>query len=373
MSDEVLSVLTLDGKARRKADLPEDLSDDALRDMYREMVLTRAFDERGMNLQRSGRVGFYLPSTGEEGLQIGCAQALKPADWVFASYRIPGLALARGASPSTLFHQIFGTGKDVCLGRQMPVHYSLRPQNFVSISSPIGTRIPQAVGAAMAMKHRQEPHVAVAFFGDGGTSSDGFHLGMNFGAVYQAPVVFFCQNNQWAISVPLEKQTRSETIAIKAKAYGMPGVRVDGNDVLAVYRVMKEAVERARSGGGPTLIEALTFRRGPHSSSDDPTRYRPTELVKEWEKKDPILRFQKFLKGRGLWDEQFEKETVETAQTTVRDGAKEAEECGPPPIESIFEGVYESLHPELELQREGLRRLAETGQLTGRDEGFFPL
>jgi len=372
MSSEVLTILTKDGKTAKKAKVP-DLDDERLRAMYAKMVLTRVLDERGMNLQRQGRIGFYLPSRGEEGLQIGCAFALEKDDWVFASYRIPGLALARGAKVETLFHQIYGTKEDVCLGRQMPVHYSLRPANFVSISSPIGTRIPQAAGAAMAMKYRGDKNVSVGFFGDGGTSSDGFHLGMNFGAVYEAPVVFFCQNNQWAISVPFEKQTKSETVAIKAKAYGMPGVRVDGNDVLAVYQVMKEAVDRARDGGGPTLIEALTFRMGPHSSSDDPTRYRPGEEVSEWEKKDPLHRFREFLSRKGLWDEAFEEECVGKAREEVSAAVKAAEAAEPPPVASMFEGVYAELHPELGLQKEGLLRLEEEGRLTGKDEGFFPL
>jgi pyruvate dehydrogenase E1 component alpha subunit len=371
MSVDVLTVLSPDGKVK-ESDAP-DLSEETLREMFRLMLLTRAFDDRGMNLQRQGRIGFYLPSRGEEGLQIGCATALRPDDWVYPSYRIPGLALARGAKVETLLHQIFGNAKDICLGRQMPVHYSLREQNFVSISSPIGTHVPQAVGTAMAMRRQGKDTVVTTFFGDGGTSSDGFHLGMNFGPVFEAPVIFFCQNNQWAISVPIEKQTRSESIAIKAKAYGMPGIRVDGNDVLAVYRGMKEAVDRARAGGGPTLIEALTFRMGPHSSSDDPTRYRPQDLVEEWQKKDPIVRFRAYLAKRDLWDEEFETECAERAKEEIAAAVKSAEQAGLPPVETIFDGVYAETPAELALQREGLLRLAKSGQLTGKDEGYFPL
>jgi pyruvate dehydrogenase E1 component alpha subunit len=371
MASDVLSILTEDGRV--PASKMPDLDEDRLREMYRLMVLTRAFDDRGMNLQRQGRIGFYVPSRGEEGLQIGCAFALFRDDWVFPSYRIPGLALARGASLETMLHQIYGTGLDACSGRQMPCHYSLRGQNFVSISSPIGTRIPQAVGAAMAMKLRGEKNVAVAFFGDGGTSSDGFHLGLNFGAVYDAPVVFFCQNNQWAISVPIEKQTRSETIAIKAKAYGMPGVRVDGNDVLAVYAATKAAVDRAREGLGPTLLEALTFRMGPHSSSDDPTRYRPKEKVAEWEKGDPLRRFVLFLAKRGLWDEEFETRCAEEAKQAISAAVTAVEKAPPPAPETMFEGVFETIPPELALQRDALLRLSASGQLTGRNDGYFPL
>ena len=350
-----------------------DLADGKLREMYRLMVMTRAFDDRGMTLQRQGKTGFYLPSRGEEGLQIGCAFALEKDDWVFPSYRIPGLAIARGTPVEKMMHQIWGNAADVCLGRQMPVHYSFRAQNFVSISSPIGTHIPQAVGVGMAMKLGGRKDVVMTFFGDGGTSSDGFHLGLNFGAVYDAPVIFFCQNNQWAISVPIEKQTRSESIAIKAKAYGMPGVRVDGNDVLAVYRAVKEAVGRARNGDGPTLIEALTFRMGPHSSSDDPTRYRPQNTVEEWKRKDPIGRFRQFLEKRKLWDEEFESKCVEESRAECLAAARAAEAVGPPPVETMFEGVFAETPKELALQRDGLVRLVETGQLTGKDEGYFPL
>jgi 2-oxoisovalerate dehydrogenase E1 component alpha subunit len=371
MSSDVLTVMAPDGKVG-KNDLP-DLTDGQLREMYRLMVLTRALDDRGMNLQRSGRAGFYLPSRGEEGLQVGCGLALEPDDWVFPSYRIPGLALTRGADPQNLLDQIFGNENDICKGRQMPVHYSLRAQNFVSISSPIGTRIPQAVGAAMAMRYLKRDSIAMAFFGDGGTSSDGFHLGLNFGAVYDAPVVFFCQNNQWAISVPIEKQTRSETIAIKAKAYGMPGIRVDGNDVLAVYQVTKEAVERARRGEGPTLIEALTFRMGPHSSSDDPTRYRPGDEVEKWERRDPIARFTAFLEEKGLWTEEFGEECRTAAKETLLEAAKRAEKAGPPPVTELFNEVYEEIPAELALQRDGLLSQIERGELTGKDEGYFPL
>jgi pyruvate dehydrogenase E1 component alpha subunit len=371
MPTDVQSVLQPDGEVI-DGSIP-DLDDDRIREMYRLMVLTRAFDDRGMNLQRQGRIGFYLPSRGEEALQVGCALALEPDDWSFPSYRMPGFAISRGVDPAMMLNQIFGNAADTCHGRQMPVHYSFRDQNFVSISSPIGTHIPQAVGAAMAMKYKGDKNVAITFFGDGGTSSDGFHVGMNFGAVYEAPVIFFCNNNQWAISVPFEKQTKSESVAIKAKAYGMPGVRVDGNDVLAVYAAVKEAVDRAREGGGPTLIEALTFRMGPHSSSDDPTRYRPDEVVAEWQKKDPIARFREFLTKRGLWDEDFEQECQEGAKERLSAAAKEAEKAGPPPVETMFDGVYAETPPELALQRDGLVGLAKSGQLTGKDEGYFPL
>jgi 2-oxoisovalerate dehydrogenase E1 component alpha subunit len=293
---EPLQVIAQDGSA---AGYTPDLSDAQLLHCYRTMQLVRAFDDICMKLQRSGRIGFSIPNRGVEACQVGAASALENTDWLFPSYRDFGMALYHGVKPVEMMHNMFGNDRDSARGRQMPVHFSfVKPIHFVSISSPIGTHIPQAVGAAYAMQLRGEKHVCLTSFGDGGTSSLGFHSGMNFAAVWKSPVIFLCQNNGYAISCPSEEQTASESYAIKAVAYGMPGVIVDGNDLLAVRKAVKEAAARARSGGGPTLIEAKTFRMGGHSTSDDPTRYVPKELVEAWAKKDPVLRFERFLAGR---------------------------------------------------------------------------
>src|SRR6185503_12436642 len=237
------------------------LSEPELLHCYRAMLQVRAFDAICLKLQRSGRIGFSIPNEGIEATQIGAASALRKTDWIFPSYRDFGMALYHGVAPREMMHNMFGNARDGAKGRQMPVHFSFeRPIHFFSISSPIGTHIPQAVGAAQAAKLRGEDTVCLASFGDGGTSSLGFHSGLNFAGVWKSPVVFLCQNNGWAISCPVEEQTASDGFAGKGEACGMPGVVVDGNDLLAVRKVTLEAVARARAGSGATLIEAQTFR-----------------------------------------------------------------------------------------------------------------
>src|SRR5256712_11441598 len=225
-----------------------------------------------LSLQRQGRIGFYVPSTGEEAAQVGSAMALEKRDWVFPAYREPGAALWRGFSVATLIAQAYGNAQDPQQGRQMPNHYGARDINYVPVSSPVGTQIPQAVGVAWAAKIRKEDIVTLTYFGDGATSEGDFHAGMNFAGVFKNPTIFFCKNNQWAISVPVSKQTASKTLAQKALAYGFDGVRVDGNDLLAVYAVTKAAADKARSGGGPPMIEAGPHPLGPPSSRGQPTQ-----------------------------------------------------------------------------------------------------
>ncbi len=315
------------------------LSEDELMHCYRSMVAVRVFDEICLKLQRSGRIGFSIPNRGIEATQVGAAAALRKSDWFFPSYRDFGMALYHRVSPENMFHNMFGNAADTAKGRQMPVHFSfVDPIRFVSISSPIGTHIPQAVGAAYAMKQRGEDTVALASFGDGGTSSLGFHSGLNFAGVWQVPVVFLCQNNQWAISCSIEEQTASDGFAIKGEAYGVPGVTVDGNDLLAVRKAVSEAVDRARAGGGPTLIEAFTFRMGGHSTADDPSRYIPKDVFEYWEKRDPIERFEKYLAASGLWTEAKRDEIREELTEEIAAAAKIAEGTPAPALETIFVG-----------------------------------
>ncbi len=352
MAEQLLQVLQADGTVSSKT--ARVIPEGELLRWYEYMVLTRAMDDRCMLLQRQGRFGFYLPSTGEEALQIGSAAAFQPEDWIFPSYRVPGIFLWRGVSIDDMVCNLFGNTGDLVKGRQMPVHYSFRKQNLVSISSPIGTQIVQAAGAGMAAGILKHKTVVGTYFGDGGTSSNDFHTGMNFAAVFRAPVVFFCNNNQYAISCPYERQTASETIAVKAKAYGMPGVRVDGNDILAVYEVTRQAVDRARAGEGPMLIEAVTFRMGPHSSSDDPKRYVPKETFAEWHDRDPIERFRRYLKREKLLDEARDAEIQEAVKNRVADAIRRVEKLAPPPVSTIFEDVYRTIPPHLAEQREAL-------------------
>jgi pyruvate dehydrogenase E1 component alpha subunit len=338
-----------DGAARDP--LAADLPEATLRAMYEEMLQLRSMDERAVNLQRQGRIGFYVPSTGEEAAQIGSAHALTPTDWVFTAYRELGIALHRGLPLEVVFNQLLGNSGDLLKGRQMPNHYGSAAIRFTVASSPVGTQIPQAVGAAYASRYRGEPDVTIVYFGDGATSTGDFHAAMNLAGVQRLPVIFFCKNNGWAISLPRERQTASATLAQKALAYGFEGVRVDGNDVLAVCQVTRAAAEKARRGGGPTLIEAITYRVGPHSTADDPTRYRALEEVEAWRGRDPLTRYRTFLEGRGLWTA-ADDESARAAFAARLDAAiAAAEALPPPPAGSLFEEVYAEMPWHLREQR----------------------
>ncbi len=321
------------------------------------MVLTRVLDTRAMALQRQGRIGFFVPSQGEEAVQVGSSAVLKSEDWVVPAYREQGAALVRGFPLKTVMAQLYGNKEDILKGRQMPNHFGNKSVNFVTPSSPVGTQLPIAVGVAWAARMRGDKVAVVVYFGDGATSQGDFHVAMNFAGVFNAPVVFVCKNNQWAISVPFERQTASENIAVKAQAYGFSGVRVDGNDILAVYSACKDAVEAARKGKGPTLVEAVTYRMGPHSTSDDPKRYRSEAELEEWKQRDPILRFQLYLKAKGIWDEELEANVRQEVEDLVTGAVKWAEEIGPPPFETIFEDVYEGIPWNLAEQMEEFLRL----------------
>jgi len=346
---------------------------DDLKILYRAMVAQRVLEERAVMLQRQGRMGFYIGGIGQEATGAAAALALRPDDWIVPSYRSPAFALIRGISLNAMIQQCYGTGKEVTQGRQMPCHYSFRDANFLSISSPLGTQIVQAAGVGMAAKIRGDDTVVLVDFGEGSTSENDFHTGMNFAGVFQAPVVFFCQNNQWAISTPYERQTASASIAAKAVAYGMPGVRCDGNDALAVYNAVQDAAERARNGGGPTLVEAVTYRVGSHSSSDDWTKYRGEEAVNEWLKKDPIDRFKAYLTKRGDWDDAAEEAMRAKINAEIDEAVKDAESTPPPSISSMFEDVYHQLPAHLVQQRDALIEEQRETQ-TDRDESMaFPL
>lgn len=262
------AVVDEEGRLADEAELT--LADPALLALYRWMVLERLLDERMITLQRQGRIGFYVGSIGEEATVFGTAAAMAPQDWIFPSYREHGAAFLRGLPLATFMCGLFGNAGDAVKGRQMPCHESWAPGHFVSISSPIATQVPQAVGAAWAARIQGHDMVPLCFFGDGSTSANDFHTGLNFAAVQRLPVVFACRNNGWAISVPREAQTASETIAQKAIGYGMRGERVDGNDLLAVYNATRRARARAAAGEGPTLLECVTYRMEGHSTSDDP-------------------------------------------------------------------------------------------------------
>jgi pyruvate dehydrogenase E1 component alpha subunit len=319
------------------------------------MVLNRALDERMVTLQRQGRIGFYIGSIGEEAAVFGAVAAMEETDWLFPCYREHGAALLRGMPLATFLCDLLGNAGDLMKGRQMPCHEAWRPGRYASISSPISTQISHATGAAWAARIKGHDMVALTWFGEGGTSAADFHTGLNFAAVRKIPVVFVCRNNGWAISVPRERQTGSETIAQKAVAYGMPGERVDGNDLLAVHAAVRRARARAAAGEGPTLIEAVTYRLEGHSTSDDPRAYRPAEMVAPWKEKEPILRTRRYLLRRGALDEPADARLREEVRAEIQRALAEAEALPPkPPVESMFEDVYAE---PLRQQREQLEEL----------------
>lgn len=327
--------------------------------MFRQMLRIRMVDTRMLGMQRQGRVGFYGECKGEEATPIATAFALRKDDWVFPALRQGSIMLARGFPLDRWLAQVFGNALDVQKGRQMPSHMSSRAVNQVSWSSCIGTQIPQAVGAAMAAKMRGEPIVTVGFMGDGATSEPDFHCAMNFAAVYRAPCVLVCQNNQFAISVRPKSQSATETYAIKAKSYGMPGVRVDGNDVLAVYKVVRDAAERARDGGGPTFVESVTFRMGAHSSSDDPSRYRTQEEVDLWAARDPVDRYRRYLRDGAILDDAIEGRIEHEITDEITAAIARVEPVGAPERDSLFDDVYAELPWHLREQRDAMRELPE--------------
>ncbi len=355
MPDALVQILKPDGTLAKKAEKPSISAQDQVR-LYRAMLLNRRVDERMITLQRQGRIGFYIGSIGEEAAIVGSAFAMAETDWIVPCYRELGAALLRGYSLHELFCQLFGNAADAIKGRQMPNHYALPHLRFASISSPVGTQIPQATGMAWAAKISGKKDVVLCYFGDGATSEGDFHVGLNFSGVFKAPVVFLCRNNQWAISVPFSSQTASKNVAIKGQAYGLPAVRVDGNDIFGVIEVTREAAAKAREGGGPTLVEAVTYRLAGHSTSDDPRAYRDEAEVASWANRDPIQRFKTWLVGQGVWSQEQDARLEEEIKTEIQVNLRKAESVGPPPTASLFEDVFDEIPWHLKEQAEELRK-----------------
>jgi len=334
----LLRVLRDDGYADSAFD--PGLAPELLLRMHREMCRARVLDARMVALQRQGRIGFFGSSLGQEATPVATAFACEPGDWVFPALRESAMVLVRGLPLVRYLAQVFGTQEDLLKGRQMPSHISARSVNHVSWSSCIGNQLPHAVGAAWAAKRRGDRMVAIGLLGDGATSQPDFHSAMNFAAVLRAPCVLVCQNNQWSLTLPVSRQTASATLAIKARAYAMPGVRVDGNDVLAVYHAVHAACEQARGGGGPTFIEAVTFRMGAASTADDPTRYRSEAESREWATRDPIGRLAKHLRTLGVLDDVLEHTILEEIGDEISVAIAAVERQPPPERASLFEDVY---------------------------------
>ncbi|MEC5422841.1 pyruvate dehydrogenase (acetyl-transferring) E1 component subunit alpha [Virgibacillus sp. C22-A2] len=340
---EMFQILNEDGKIVNKDDMP-DLSDEELKELMRRMVYTRILDQRSIALNRQGRLGFYAPTAGQEASQLGSQFALEKDDFILPGYRDVPQLIWQGLP----LYQAFLFSRGHFHGNQMPEGlHALSPQII------IGAQYVQAAGVALGMKKRGKKTVAVTYTGDGGTSQGDFYEGINFAGAYNAPAIFFIQNNYFAISVPVEMQTAAKTLAQKAVAAGIEGIQVDGMDVLAVYAVTKNARDRAISGKGPMLIETLTYRYGPHTmAGDDPTRYRTDDLDTEWEKKDPIVRFRKFLESKKLWSEEEENKVIEEAKEDIKKAIKKADEYPKQKVTDFIKNMHEELPVNLQEQLE---------------------
>jgi 2-oxoisovalerate dehydrogenase E1 component alpha subunit len=339
---------------------PLDLKDEDFRTLYRFMALARRVDRQAINLQRQGQLGVYASLLGQEAAQVGSAYALGPKDWVFPSYREMGAALVRGVDPGKVLHLFRGTWLS---------DHDPHATGFALLSIPIGTQALHATGFAMAAALDGSDLVVMSYFGDGATSEGDPHEAMNFAAVFHAPCVFFCQNNQYAISVPLSLQTKAPTIAHKAVGYGIPGLRCDGNDVLATYAVSRAAVERARRGDGPSLIEAVTYRMEAHTTADDPTRYRTPEELDEWRRRDPLARFERFLEQEGLLDAALRSEIDEEARELARRIREEIYDAPHGDPLELFEHVYVDPPATLAEQRALLAAELERAREHAGEEG----
>ena len=355
---ERLSILDSDGLLDAK--LEPKLAPDDLKRLYRGMVLGRRLDERMLKLQRQGRIGTFAPIKGQEASQIGTAFTLEARDWMVPSFRETAAMLWRGWPIEKILAFYAGRLEG---GQPGP------EQRDLPVTIPVATQLPHAVGLAYGIQYRGEDSVVMVYFGDGATSEGDFHEAANFAGVWHGPVVFVCQNNQWAISVPLKKQTNSRTIAQKATAYGFPGIQVDGNDVLAVYAASREAVDRARAGEGPTLIECVTYRLGMHTTADDPTKYRSEEEVKAWEQKDPLTRFRAYLEKKKLLDPSVDEQVDEE----IAHGVERFEAMPPADPLEMFDHAYAELPPHLAAERAELAaRLQAPGGEAGADSAEPP-
>ncbi|MFC2167357.1 pyruvate dehydrogenase (acetyl-transferring) E1 component subunit alpha [Acidobacteriota bacterium] len=344
LKGDILQVIDEKGQVQSKYE--PSLSQDELKKIFSLMQIARAADLKAIKLQRQGRMGTYAPNHGQEGCQVGAGFAVHKNDWVFPHFRDLGLYLTLGFPLTNVY--LYWMGHE--LGNIPP-----KGLNIFPMAVPVASHIPHAVGAGMAANIKKHRIAILCCFSDGGTSEGEFHEALNFAGVFKTPTVFVCYNNQYAISLPRKNQTAAKTLAQKAISYGFSGVIVDGNDPLAVYVATKEALDKARSGKGPTLIEAITYRMGDHTTSDDSSKYRSEKEVEEWRKKDPIQRFRIYLKNKGVWDEKYEKSVQDHVKDFISKSTEEAEQTPQASIDDIFKYTYKNMPPHLEKQREELK------------------
>lgn len=334
MEKKFVTIVYLDGDGRLlNESIRDDLTEDFVKKCYEQLILMRTYDRKAINLQRQGRLGTYAPFEGQEAAQVGSAFALEPEDWIFPTYRDHAATMTFGLPIETVF--LYWNGRvEGCIP---PAGKKIFPP-----AVPLATQLPHAAGAAMAEQYKGTKNAAIVYFGDGSTSEGDFHEGMNFASIFKAPVVFFNQNNKYAISVPIERQMNSKTIAQKSIAYDIPGIRLDGNDIFAVYFETKKAMERARRGEGPTLIEAVTWRYGAHTTADDPSKYRDQSLSEQKrEAGDPILRLERFMNREGIWNEGWAERIKEEAEHTIEEAVRKMESYPEADVNDLFDHIFE--------------------------------
>ena len=340
---ERLEILDVEGLV--DASLMPELSEDQIRGLYRDMVMVRAFDDKALKMQRQGRMGTWPPIRGQEAIQAGVALAMGERDWLIPAFREHGVMVLRGVP----LHLVFAYWAGDERGSAYPEGVRCFP-----VAVPVGSQWQHGAGVGLSLKLQGEDAAAVVFGGDGSTSEGDFHEALNCAGVFQVRTLFVIQNNQWAISVPLRQQTATATLAQKAHAYGIPGLQVDGNDVFAVYSAAREALARIRSGGGPTLLEAVTYRLGDHTTADDASRYRDPDELREWELRDPIVRLRRYLERNDLWDAARDEVLHEEARAWVDAQVEEFEAMPPQDPGDIFDFMYSELTPALREQRDAL-------------------
>ncbi|MBT1449534.1 thiamine pyrophosphate-dependent dehydrogenase E1 component subunit alpha [Glaciecola sp. XM2] len=345
----MLQLLDETGKVTDKSQVP-DLKKPLAEKILKSMHYTRLLDDRMIGAQRQGRISFYLASRGEEAATVASAAALSDNDMIMSQYREQGALVFRGYQTKQFMNQMFSNQEDPNKGRQMPIHYGDKALNFMTISSPLGTQIPQAAGYAYGQKMAKQPAITICYFGEGAASEGDFHAGLNMAAVLNCPCIFFCRNNGYAISTPAAEQFAGDGIASRGIGYGIKTIRIDGNDVLAVYQATKLAREIALKETCPVLIEAMTYRLSAHSTSDDPTGYRSKEEEEQWAKKDPIVRFEAWLTSKKWFDEKAIEAFKDETRTEILNALKVAEKVHVNPIEDIVEDVYDT--PPWHLQKQ---------------------